>query len=106
MTGKRDIITDFNDLKQGRLRAMPLGVAIEATGKILVVDGNAGTPFVKAGVVEVPEPGALFRVDPVTHKRAVISDFGVFFQGDVGFVGKDPDGMTLRAHGQILICSR
>lgn len=103
VTGKRDIVTDFNNPQQGRLGATPLGVAIETTGKILVVDGNAGTPFIKAGVVEVPEPGALFRVDPVTQKRAVISDFGVFFQGEVGFVGKDPDGIALQANGHILV---
>jgi hypothetical protein len=45
----------------------PESVAIEANGQILVAAHGAGTNF----------KGALFRVDPLTGVRTIVSDFGV-----------------------------
>jgi len=66
----------------------PFGVAVEASGHILVIDGDAGT----GGL------GALFRVDPTTGERALLSDFGVGANQ-----GVDPVGVAVEASGNILI---
>jgi hypothetical protein len=73
LTQIRTILNDFNDLTQGDsgqvqrgLGVETSGVAVEANGNILVVDKEAGTNF----------QGALFRVNPTTGKRSLLSDFG------------------------------
>ena len=64
-TGDRTILSDFNTgANTGR---EPEGVALEANGQVLVVDKHAG-PFTR---------GMLFRVDPQTGAREIVSDFGV-----------------------------
>jgi len=66
----------------------PFGVAVEASGHILVIDGDAGT----GGL------GALFRVDPTTGVRTLLSDFGVGVnQGNLPF------GVAVEASGNILV---
>ena len=64
-TGARIILSDFNTgANTGR---EPEGVALEADGQILVVDKHAG-PLTR---------GQLFRIDPQTGARTILSDFGL-----------------------------
>ena len=59
VTGARTLLNDFGvGLNQG---IDPVGVAVESSGQILVVDPFGGTNF----------HGALFRVDPVTGARTI-----------------------------------
>src|SRR5215213_9709516 len=53
-TGKRTILSDFNDDNKGLKGEAPQGVAVESSGQILVVD---------------PRSGLLFRVNPATGFR-------------------------------------
>jgi len=63
-TGARTVLSDFGSgANQG---ADPVGVAVESSGNILVIDFGAGTGA----------SGALFRVNPSTGARALLSDFG------------------------------
>jgi hypothetical protein len=81
-TGARTVLSDFADRTQGPAGKRPLGVALEATGDILVLDSAGGT----GGV------GALFRVHPTTGLRTVLSDFG---NGAQGVTGARPFGLAL-----------
>src|SRR5262249_34828456 len=63
-TGTRWLLSDFGD---GDNRGVnPGGVAVDGNGNILVSDVDAGTDTL----------GALFRVDPNTGARTLLSDFG------------------------------
>jgi sugar lactone lactonase YvrE len=85
-TGARTLLSDFGSgVNQG---VGPHGVAVEATGQILVIDYDAGT----AG------RGALFRVDPTTGVRTLLSDFGSGVNQ-----GVDPCDVAVEASGQILV---
>ena len=67
-SGLRTVLSDFNTgANTGR---EPAGVAIEADGQILVVDRHAGIPG-------EPQGGLLFRIDPQTGARTIVSDFAV-----------------------------
>jgi hypothetical protein len=59
-------------------------------GTILVIDADAGTNKL----------GALFRIDPVTGFRTVVSDFG---DGAQGPLGSNPGGVTQGANGLLLV---
>jgi VCBS repeat-containing protein len=74
MTGTRILLRDFGKPEQGTPGVDPEGVAVETAGDILVTDREAGTGF----------QGALFRVDPTTGTRTVLSDFGNATQGPTG----------------------
>ena len=74
MSGARAVLSDFGAGANPGVN--PSGVAVEANGTILVVDGSAGTD----------SKGALFRVDPISGARTVLSDFGV---------GADPWGVAV-----------
>lgn len=89
-TGARTILSDSNNMAQGPLTAEPYGVAIEATGAILVIDSTVGTSG----------RGALFRVDPATGVRTLLSDFGAMTQGPVGL---NPTGVAVDSAGSILV---
>jgi hypothetical protein len=52
----------------------PTGIAVEAAGTIWVVDVAAGTDKL----------GAVFRIDPSTGERSLLSDFGDPLHGPVG----------------------
>jgi len=75
-TGARTLLSNFRDSMQGPLGGDPYGVAVETSGSILVADGSG--PMSGVG------PGVLFRVDPGTGVRTVLSDFGDSSQGPVG----------------------
>jgi hypothetical protein len=89
-TGTRTVVSDFGKSTQGRLGGDPVGVAVEMSGTILVTDHFAGTDF----------RGVLFRVDPQTRRRAVLSDFGDASQGPLG---ANPLGVAVEVAGTILV---
>lgn len=93
LTGDRRILSDFGVSNDSRLLGRdPFGVALEASGSILVTDPQAGTNF----------RGALFRIDPSTGDRARIVDFGTrLFRGDR--LGIDPLGVAVEPSSQILV---
>jgi Ca2+-binding RTX toxin-like protein len=93
VTGRRSIISDFGNPAQGPLGINPTGIALGAAGMILVIDQNAGAQNV----------GALFRVNAVTGRRSIISDFGNPAQGPLG---RNPMGVALGAAGMILVIDR
>jgi hypothetical protein len=73
-----------------------MGVALDASGFILVVDALAGTDCFGFGGC-----GALFRVDRSTGVRTMISDFGNPAQGPLG--GTGPTAMAIDADGTVLV---
>ena len=81
-TGVRTLLSDFGNVAQGPTGVDPRGVVIESSGNILVVDLGAGT----GGL------GALFRVNPSTGVRTLLSDFGDVTQGPTG---ADPYGVAI-----------
>ena len=89
-TGTRTVLSDFGDAGQGPLGANPLGVAVEVAGTILVSDSIDGTNL----------RGVLFRVDPQTGTRTVLSDFGDSAQGPLG---GDPVGVAVETSSTILV---
>jgi hypothetical protein len=97
-TGVRTPLSDFGDAGQGPvfppgsnvLQDGPRDVAVDASGSILVTESEGGTNF----------QGALFRVDPSTGARTVISDFGDPTQG---IVGQDPLDFAIESSGNILV---
>ncbi|MFH0340715.1 MAG: hypothetical protein ACHBNF_01020, partial [Chromatiales bacterium] len=91
-TGNRTLVSDFGDTNQGPLGVNLLGVALESSGNILVLDQSGGTNF----------NGRLFRVDPNDGKRTVVSDFGNSAQGASGS-GSSLIGVALDASGNILV---
>lgn len=90
INGARTLVSNFCSAAQGPTGENPHGVALEAAGNILVTDRTAGT-----GV-----SGALFRVNPLTGARTLISDFGDMTQGPVG---RTPTGVIPDAAGEILV---
>src|SRR5262245_32507379 len=86
-TGVRTLLSDFGNAAQGPLGAQPWGVAVEATGTILVIDSGAG----------------LFRVSPSTGARTLLSDFGNAAQGPLGV---EPIGVAVEVAGTILVTTR
>jgi len=89
ITGKRTVLSDFGvGDNQG---VDPFGVAVEASGNILVIDINAGTGG----------QGTLFRINPITGKRTVLSDFGF---GDNQ--GVTPVNVAVEASGNILVTDK
>jgi hypothetical protein len=89
-TGSRTILSDFGNPAQGPTGANPIGLAIEASGTLLVIDGEAGTGG----------NGALFTVDPTTGSRTILSDFGNLAQGPTG---ANPIGLAIEASGTLLV---
>ncbi len=85
-TGTRTLLSDFGSgANQG---IDPFGVAVEPNGTVLVVDEDAGTGG----------QGALFRVDPLSGARTVLSDFGIGANP-----GDNPFGVAVEPNGTILV---
>lgn len=78
-TGNRTLLSDFGNSSQGQIGADPTGV-VTANGLLglgtayYVIDSSAGTNGA----------GGLFRVDPSTGNRTLLSDFGNSAQGPLG----------------------
>ncbi|MFX0198454.1 MAG: hypothetical protein ACFFCW_20230 [Candidatus Hodarchaeota archaeon] len=75
-TGARTILSNFSYTDQGPLGVNPLGVTVEVAGTILIVDSQAG--------FEPGSQGLLFRVNPGTGARTILSDFNNSTQGPLG----------------------
>ncbi len=73
-SGFRGLVSDFASAAQGPLGRTPFGLTLEAAGTVLVIDDEAGTN----------NAGALFRVDRLTGRRTLVSDFGNAAQGALG----------------------
>ena len=90
VTGNRTVISDFGIPLQGSLGIAPVGVAVFPQlkpGDILVIDQDTGTG----------SRGALFSVNQFDGTRKVLSNFGIFPQGD------NPDGLAVGAFGDTLV---
>ncbi|WP_168787365.1 hypothetical protein [Paraburkholderia aromaticivorans] len=73
-TGNRVVLSDFDNAAQGPLGSRLSGVALEArTGRIIV---GAGNPASRAA-----DPTLLFRIDPQTGQRTLLSNSGDAHQG-------------------------
>ena len=81
-SGNRSLASDFGNAAQGPQGIQPQGLALEASGTVLVIDEEAGTGA----------NGALFRVDAASGARAVLSDFG---DGVQGVLGVNPSGLAV-----------
>lgn len=88
-TGTRSLFSDFGDPAQGAEWMNPFGVAVEPKGSILVTDPDAG----------IDAKGALFRLDPQSGARTVLSDFGVPPDSPNSGIGR----VAVDGKGQILI---
>ena len=84
-SGTRSLITAFADPARGALGVSPSNVAVERSGRILVIDDVAN---------------ALFEVAPATGKRAVLSDFNDRRQGPVAV---SPTNVAVDRDGKILV---
>ena len=89
-SGNRSLVSDFGNPAQGPLGSDPSGLALEASGTVLVIDKDAGTDF----------GGALFRVDPASGNRSLVSNFANAGQGPLG---SNPSGLALEASGTALV---
>lgn len=67
-TGAFSVLTDFGAGPFETLGFSPVDIALEASGKILVADMDAGVPF--------NEHGSVWRIDPRSGARSVLSNFG------------------------------
>ena len=96
VTGQRTVLSDFGNPAQGGLARFPSGMAVEASGTILVAAPLAGsTP---AGAMS--PGGALFRVDPGSGQRTLLSDFGNATQGATGSLLRT---VAVEATGAVLV---
>jgi len=73
-TGSRAVLSDFGNSALGSLGSDPVGVVALDPLTVFVIDQNAGSG----------QLGALFRVDPATGLRIVLSDFSAAAQGSLG----------------------
>lgn len=92
-TGQRSVLSDFGDPGQGPLGQTPVRVALDpATGAIWVADSDAGSGSF----------GALFRVDPQSGDRLLVSDGGDGGQGPtaagLGRLAVEASGTVVVAH--------
>jgi hypothetical protein len=90
ITGQRQLLSDFGDPAQGQSAQHLAGIALESSGKIVVASAFAGSGG----------GGALFRVDPVSGQRVLLSDFGNPAQGATGSLLRN---VAVDAAGAILV---
>ncbi len=89
--GPAALVSDFGSGGQGPLGAEPWGVAVEADGQILVMDiGGQGTT----------RPPRLFRINPFTGLRTVLSDFSTGVNTGFG------SSIAVEADGSILVLNQ
>lgn len=93
VTGQRTMLSDFGNPVQGLLGGQcAFGLAVESSGKILVTDcDNFGSASFA---------GLLFRIDPISGVRELLSDFGNVQQGGTA---QSLGGITVESSGQILV---
>ena len=88
--GNRTLLSDFGNAAQGPLGSTPLGIGVETSGAVLVVDQDVGTG----------PNGVLFRVNPTNGNRTLLSDFGSTAQGSLGFL---PQSLAVETSGAVLV---
>ena len=91
-TGSRTIASDFSDPLQGPSGISLIQADTGSGGELWVTDSDAGTGFF----------GALFRIDPTTGARVLISDFGDVSQGPTN---PEISGLAIEANGQVLVAA-
>lgn len=87
-TGQRQLLSDLGDPGQGPTGSFPIGVAVEASGSILVTDFSVL---------------ALFRIDPSTGERTILSDFSDPGQGPLGGI---PIDAAIDSTGRVLVADQ
>jgi hypothetical protein len=88
-TGARTTVSDGSDPTQGPVFVHPTGLAFEATGQLVVVDQHG--PMTEGGV---------FRVDPATGQRTIVSDGSDLALG-ISFL--NPATLVVESSGDILV---
>lgn len=92
--------SDFGDASQGIRAEHPQGVALEPDGSILVIDpglpGLQDPSLLDPSLLD-PSIGALFRIDPVSGVRTLLSDFGDSAQGPTS---QDPVAVAVLRGGE------
>jgi len=83
--GNRTVISNFGNFSQGELGIDPVGIALNASGNVLVIDNGADI---------------LFSVNSSNGNRTVISDFSDSGQGPIGIT---ESGVALGTSGDILV---
>jgi len=83
--GNRTVVSNFGNFSQGELGIDPVGIALNASGNVLVIDNGADF---------------LFSVNPSNGNRTVISDFSDSGQGPIGIT---ESGVALGTSGDILV---
>jgi hypothetical protein len=73
-TGMFSVLTDFKDGPFETHGDTPVDIALEASGNILVTDGEASRSSFN-------QKGSVWRIDPKSGARSVLSDFGLDPQG-------------------------
>lgn len=91
-SGNRMLISDFGNPAQGPIGNNPVGVTLDDSGNVLVSDED-GPPIADS-------QGVLFRVDPQTGQREIVSNFNDPAQGPLG---TEPQGITTDSLGQALV---
>ncbi len=89
VSGARTLLTDFG--LGSPLGRDPIGITVEESGTILVVDADAGVDF----------GGAVFRVDPASGARSLVADFDPIVAG--GFIFEFPVDIAIEDSGGLLI---
>lgn len=92
-TGNRAILANFSDIADGQLPLSAEGIAVEASGRILVIDQGGGSG----------SAGYLLAVDPATGVSSLVSDFRNDLLGDQGPTGSQPNDVAIDASGRILV---
>ncbi len=79
-TGNRTILSD-NAHGSGVPFTNPLGINVEADGSLIVVDAGEGDG---TGTLDQTIPSRVFRVDPTTGNRTVVSQDPLFGESGIG----------------------
>lgn len=90
-TGARTMVHDFGDVSKGPKGADPSSLLIESDGRVLVSD-LTGSPTVSFA-------GAVFRIDPATGARTVVTDMGNTAQG----AGRSAREIAFSEDGRLLL---
>jgi hypothetical protein len=104
-TGVRTILSDFGDLSQGPTNPIPVLFDNDPPGALAIQDATA--IFVAHPFFGTDAKGALFRVEPSTGVRTILSDFGNPAQGPpVGTGNRSDYRLAIESSGDFLVLDR